>query len=166
MPVARRGANGARQLAILGFATVGGLAAMWFLFTRATDLAASGDVDVNLGSSVFEAGKVDRLADDVARTGPLFFPDLVGRDRDIYLQHVGDDPEEGWYAFSVRTRDAARDCFAEWSLEDRNFVDSCSGAVYPENGDGLPPYPVIIDVGGTLSIDINASERTTTTAGS
>lgn len=163
MPVARRGAGGARQLAVLGFATIGGLAAMWFLFTRATDLAASGETDVNLGSSVFEAGRIERLSDDVARTGPLFFPDLVGRDRDIYLQHVGEDPEDGWFAFAVRPLDAARECFVEWQSDQSTFVDNCDGDRYPETGEGLPSYPVLIDQEGNLSIDINAADRSTTT---
>ncbi|MDA3039306.1 MAG: hypothetical protein O3C27_07205 [Actinomycetota bacterium] len=159
MPVARRGANGARQLAILGFATVGGLAAMWLLFSRATDLASSGQVDVNLGSSVFQAGNIDRLSDDIDDTGPLFFPDLVGRDRDIYLQHVGDDPETGWSAFAVRPLDSARACFVKWEPDDRIFVDNCDQTTYPETGEGLPSYPVLIDAEGNLSVDINAAER-------
>ncbi len=159
MPVARRGANGARQLTVLGFATVGGLAAMWFLFSRATDLASSGEVDVNLGSSVFQAGNIDRLSDDIDNAGPLFLGDLVGRDRDIYLQHVGDDPEEGWSAFAVRPLDSPRECFVEWEPDDRTFVDNCDQTTYPETGEGLPSYPVVIDADGNVSVDINAAER-------
>jgi hypothetical protein len=161
VPVARRGVGGARQLAFLGFATAGALAAMWFLFTRATELTASGEVNVDLGSSVFEAGNIERLADDVSDTGPLFFPDLVGRDRDIYLQHVGDDPEDGWFAFAVRPLESPRDCFAQWQPDDRAFVDTCNGEVYDETGSGLPSYPVLIDADGNLSVDINAGNRTT-----
>ena len=132
---------------------------MWFLFTRATDLASSGQVDVNLGSSVFQAGNIDRLSDDIDKAGPLFLPDLVGRDRDIYLHHVGDDPEEGWTAFAARPLDSPRECFVEWEPDDRTFVDNCDQTTYPETGDALPSYPVLIDADGNLSVDINAAER-------
>ena len=161
MPVAGRGdrSGGARQLTVLGFATIGALAAMWFLVSRSDDLASSGDLELNLGSSVFEAGQVDRLAEDIADKGPLFFGDLVGRDRDIYLQHIGDEPDEGWYAFAARPLDAARDCFVEWDPDAGNFVDNCSGTIYPADGEGLPAYPVSIDADGILSVDINAAER-------
>ncbi len=102
---------------------------------------------------------MDRLSDDIADVGPLLFGDLVGRDRDIYLQHIGDDPTTGWYAFAARTIDSPRDCFATWEAAEQHFTDSCSDTVYDETGDGLPHYPVSVSDDGQLSIDINADNR-------
>lgn len=160
MPVAKGRNGSSRQLLILGVATVLGIAAMYFLVSRAGELASSGDVDVNLGSSTFEPGNVERLAEDIAKQGPLLLPDLIeGRDRDIMLQHVGDEDTEGWHAFAVREASASRDCFIEWRPDEQKFVDTCDGTEYDEIGTGLQAYPVLIDAKGNLSIDINAADR-------
>jgi hypothetical protein len=161
VPIAQGRSAGSRQLLILAFATIAAVTAMYFLFMRAGELASSGEVDINLGSSVFEAGNVERLSEDIADKGPLLMPDLIiDRDRDIYLQHIGDDEAKGWFAFAARPLEASRDCFVEWQADNRNFVDVCDGTIYDEQGSGLTAYPVIIDGDGDLSVDINAADRT------
>ena len=160
-----------RQLIFLFVATVLGIVAMYFLFTRTADLAQSGDVQLNIGDRVFAPGNIDRLSDDIEREQtPLFFPDVAGGDRDIFLQHIGDDPDTGWYAFAVRPPDATRDCFAEWRVDAQAFAYDCNGlsATYPADGEGLFQYPVVIASNGEITIDLNAADReatTTTTAG-
>jgi hypothetical protein len=160
MPVATGRSGGSRQLLVLAFATFAAFAAMYFLFSRAGELAGSGDVDVNLGSDVFEAGNVERLSADIEEKGPLLMPDLISdRDRDIYLQHIGDEPNEGWHAFAARPLDASRDCFVEWKADESTFVDVCDETVYDAVGSGLTTYPVLIDQDGNLAVDINAADR-------
>ena len=157
-----------RQLVFLFIATVLGIVAMVFLVTRTADLAQSGDVQINIGDEVFAPGNIDRLSADIeAQSTPRLFSDPSGGDRDIWLQHIGDQPESGWYAFAVRPADAPRDCFVQWQVEDQEFTYNCDDRTFPADGTGLFQYPVSIAANGEITIDLNAADResTTTTAG-
>jgi hypothetical protein len=57
---------------------------------------------VKLGSETFADQDADDAAETVAEDGPILYADTAGGDRDIYVQHLGDDPEEGWIAFAAR----------------------------------------------------------------
>ncbi|MEZ5376340.1 MAG: hypothetical protein R2733_07455 [Acidimicrobiales bacterium] len=159
MPIAQRGERGGRQLLMLAAATVLGLVAMVWLFTQVGGTGSNANVQVSIGDDVFLAGNVDRLADDIAKLEtPLLLGDVSGGDRDIFLQHIGDDDRAGWYAFAVRPLAATRDCFVEWQPDDETFVDNCDGTVYPSTGEGLPPYPIDIDEDGFLTIDLRSAD--------
>lgn len=158
MPVQQQtGIN--RSAIIVGLVSLIGLVTMVFLGTRILNLASEGDLQVANDQQVFQAGKAEERASDIEERGPVYFPDLVGRDRDIYLQHLGDDPETGWLSFGIRATGAAQECFVEWEVELRVFIDKCDGTEYPEDGTGLPTYPVTFRSDGTLSIDLNAADR-------
>ncbi len=158
MPVSSRG-NPARQAIWLGLAAVLAVVAVIFLVSRVTDLAERGEVTINIGDSTFQVGNVERLADDLAAQGPLLIPDVAGGDRDIILNHVGDDDRDGWFAFGVRAIDQPRDCFVTWDPDAEVFADNCTEATYPPDGDGLLQYPVTIDGDGNLSVDLNYADR-------
>lgn len=147
-----------RQIVFLFLATILGFVAMYFLFTRTADLAQSGDVQISIGDEVFAPGNVDRLSEDL-ETDPLLLSDVSGGDRDIWLQHVGDVPETGWFAFAVRPIDAPRDCFVNWEIEEQIFSYNCDDRTFPPGGEGLFQYPVNISPGGDITIDINAADR-------
>ena len=149
-----------RQIIFLFVATILGFVAMYFLFTRTADLAQSGDVDISIGDDVFAPGNVDRLSEDL-KTDPLLLSDVSGGDRDIFLQHIGDVPETGWFAFAVRPNDAPRDCFVNWENDRQEFSYNCDDRIFPAGGEGLFQYPVNISPGGDITIDINAAERET-----
>ena len=160
MPIASGRSGGSRQLVILAFATVVAFGAMYFLFARAGQLAGSGQIDINLGEEVFVAGQAESTADFIKDQGPWLLPDLIeGRDRDIYIQHIGDDPDTGWHAFAARPADASRDCNVQWQADDETFVDSCDGTVYDDVGTGLARYPVTVQADGNVTVDINAADR-------
>lgn len=149
-----------RQIVFLIVATIVGVAAMVFLFTRTAELAQSGDVQLNIGDDVFGPGNVERLADDIeGQDTPLLFSDPAGRDRDIWLQHIGDDPDTGWYAFAVRPVEAPRDCFVNWVAEDQVFDYNCGDLTFPADGEGLFQYDVLIAADGEITIDLNAADR-------
>lgn len=149
-----------RQLIFLFVATMLGFVAMYFLFTRTADLAQSGDVQISIGDEVFAPGNVERLSEDIAaQQTPLLLSDVSGGDRDIFLQHIGDEPETGWFAFAVRPIDAPRDCFINWELEEQEFSYNCDDRTFAANGEGLFQYPVNISPTGDITIDLNAAER-------
>lgn len=114
-------------------------------------LAGSGDINLKLGDEIFEAGKSDRLSKAIAKAGPILIADASpNQTRDIYIQHLGDDPEKGWIAFAARANGAPRECYLEWKLSSREFVDPCSTNHYPADGKGLTGYSVEVRDGKVL----------------
>ena len=99
MPVAQSQGHAGKALAIAAVAIV--LIAVVAVFVA---LAASrGDVEINLGDDRFNAGQTERLAKEIDDGGglPFLYQDLVGNDRHLFVQHLGDDPDEGWVAFGA-----------------------------------------------------------------
>lgn len=128
-------------------------------------LAGSGDVQFKLGDEVFEVGDAEtfaqRIADDRA---PLPFSSL-SRNRPIYLQHIGDDPETGWFAVDARSPSAPAECVLEWDVDAQVFVDGCdAAATFPPDGEGLLRYTVTVDADGVVVVDLNAGDSDTGTA--
>jgi hypothetical protein len=137
-------------------------------------LANRGTVDVRLGSDTFAEHDAEDAARDIAENGPILLPDLAGGDRDIYVQHFGDDPDEGWIAFAARPTGVSRACTVQWRGDHEVFrlLDSagkvsgeCDGREFPADGEGLPTYPVTVYADGNLDVDLNAADRTTSTSG-
>jgi hypothetical protein len=129
-------------------------------------LSGRDSADVRLGDQTFQGGSTERLAREIAERGPIFYGDVSGRkDRDIILQHLGDDPDEGWFAFLAAPIDKARDCTWEWQRDEELFRAKCDESLTaPADGEGLPQFPVTV-VDGRIDVDLNADARTSTTSG-
>lgn len=106
-----------RALTFAVVAVVVGLGA-GFLMLR---LADSGRVDVRLGDAEFRAGSAESFSDDIAEGGPLLFQDL-NSDRDIFIQHLGEDPNRGWLVFETRWAGSPSSCSLIWEAVSRQFV--------------------------------------------
>lgn len=126
----------------------------------------AGKGDVQLGNTTFQGGSTERLAAEIADRGPIFYGDVSGRkDRDIILQHLGDDTDTGWYAFSAAPLDKARDCTWQWQADEEQFRAKCdSSLTAPADGKGLPQFKVTIK-GGRIDVDLNADASTATEGG-
>jgi hypothetical protein len=134
-----------------------------FVFAVPT-LTESGKVEVKLGSDTYSPGSAEAKARTIAEDGPILLPDVSGRnERDIYLQHLGDDPATGWYAFDARRPGQPRDCSLEWRAEAQQFQDPCDDTVVPADGTGLIAYQVTVTEDGNLVIDLNTDDEGTTT---
>ena len=113
-----------------------------------------------LGDDVFEVGNAETFADNIAegidgRTSPIPFSSL-SRNRPIYIQHLGDDPEAGWFAIDARSPSQPDTCALDWDLEAGLFVDGCDrSATFAADGDGLLRYGVAVDDDGKLIVDLN-----------
>ncbi len=107
-----------------------------------------------LGDQNFGQINIFRMSESIDTDGPVLFPDIASGTRDIWLQHVGSDIGEGWFAFDARLPGVGRECNVTWDIADRTFTDPCTGVVHPEDGEGLPQIPVFIDE-TILVIDIN-----------
>jgi hypothetical protein len=122
--------------------------------------------DLQLGDQTFQGGSTESLAAEIAERGPIFYGDVSGRkDRDMILQHLGDDPDEGWYAFLAAPLDKARDCTWMWQPDEELFRARCDDSLTaPADGEGLPQFAVTVD-DGEIEVDLNADARTDTGEG-
>ncbi len=166
-PVAQSQGHAGRALAVAG---AGVVLAIGLAFGVA-HLASEGKVDVRLGTDTFSQQKAKDAASKVAQGGPIVYADAGGGDRDIVLQHLGDDPETGWIALAARPPGVSRGCTIQsrdrnkpFRLLDANGKVSgeCDGRQFPPDGTGLPSYPVSVR-DGKLDVDLNAAQRTTST---
>ena len=161
MPVAQSQGHAGKALAVAAVAIV--LIGVVAAFVAVA--ASRGDVEINLGDDRFNAGQTERLAKEIEDGGglPFLYQDLVGNDRHLFVQHVGDEPDEGWVAFGAFDPDDPS-CLVLIDREDEILVNECdSSATYPLSGDGLRKYPVAVEDGEIL-IDVNEL-TTSTTAG-
>lgn len=127
-------------------------------------LTESGNVEVKLGDDTFDVGPAESLSKRIATDGPFLFGDPSGRTRDIFLQHIGEDPSLGWYAFDARQPGQRRDCPLDWKADQEQFVDRCDGTVIPAEGVGLIDYPVVVTEDGAVVVDLNPEEGDDITA--
>ncbi len=115
------------------------------------------DVQNRSGSDVFEVGRVDKLADSVARNGPILFPNLVGPagKRPVGLAHAGPTDFDGWMVFSLRPAGNPASCLVSLDRRTKQLED-CHGRIYQATD--LPAadrVQVIIDRDkGTLTLDL------------
>ena len=161
MPVAPSSRHAGRALLVGGAAVVVLLGGLWLMSVVLSDRDS---VDLRLGDATFQGGDADDLADEIAERGPILYSDVSGeQSRDIILQHLGDDPEDGWYAFRAQPPDKARDCTWQWQPDEERFRARCDRSLTaPADGEGLVRYPVRV-VDNRLDADLNADDRTTTT---
>ena len=166
-PVAQSRGHAGRALVVAG---VGVLVALGIAFAVAR-LANQGKVEVRLGSDTFSQQNAEDAARRVADGGPLLYADTAGGDRDIVLQHLGDDPDLGWIALAARPPGVSRECTIQSRDRDGPFrlldpdgevSDACDGREFPRDGEGLDQYPVTVR-DGRLDIDLNAEDRATST---
>jgi hypothetical protein len=132
---------------------VGGVVVAIVLVGVVLNLTTDPDVDVNLGAEVFEVGKAEPFAEEINDNGPLLFQALVGG-RDIYVQHLGAKPTQGWLAF-LAYPDDRRDCQLRWIQREQRFLD-CDRRAYPPDGEGLTHFPASVNRDGAVVVDLRS----------
>jgi hypothetical protein len=167
MPVQESRKRSARSVVMAVAGVAVGIVLVLLVFVVAIpSLTESGTVEVKLGSDTYDAGSATARAENISDGGPLLFSDVSSGNRDIYLQHIGDDIATGWYAFDARRPGQGRDCTLSWQAPLSNFRDPCDGATIAADGTGLLSYPVTITDKGKVIVDLrgDAVETTTTTS--
>ncbi len=165
-------------------ALVVALLAAWGVIHLAS--GGKGPVQMRLGDETFDAGFTSRMAKQIAEDGPLLFSDVSGRGQrqPIYVVHLGDDVDDGWFALSAVAPGAGEGCFATWNperelFEERRAADAsagrdalgelCRDVTWTENGtdgsDGseLEAFPWKIDDDDRLVIDLRPDQTRETT---
>ena len=115
--------------------------------------AAQNPEKANLGDPVFNVGRAERLAREVDDRGPFLFQDPLARGtgRNLYIQHVGDDPDAGWSAVEARLP-GEPGCAVTWEQARKAFVD-CHGESRGADGGDLTTYPATVE-GGQVRVDL------------
>jgi hypothetical protein len=111
----------------------------------------SGSIEINLGDDTFAEVDAELGAELVDEQGPLIFPDPAGGTRPLLLQHLGGDPDVGWYAMEA-VAPGTEACVIEWRADDEQFRD-CTGATYAPDGTGLTRYDTTV-VDGRVTVDL------------
>lgn len=161
MPVAQTRGHAGKALLIASVSVVL-ILVVTFLVAQA---ASRGDVEIKLGDERFNAGQTERLAKEIDDGGglPFLYQDLASRDRNLFVQHMGDDPDEGWLAFGASDPDDPS-CGVEIDREVKILVNGCDPDVtYPLDGTGLRHYPTSVEA-GQVYVDINELTTSTTAA--
>jgi hypothetical protein len=159
MPVAQSRGHAGKALLIASVSVV----LLLGLALAVANLASRGDVTINLGDDRFDAGKVENIAKaiDAGHGLPILYQDLVGRDRNLYVQHHGTDPATGWTAFGAFDPDKPS-CTIGIDRAKGVLVDACDASrTYPKDGTGLRRYPTAVE-DGRLHVDLNGVGTTTT----
>lgn len=158
-PVRPSRTNDSRTVALavggLVLGIVGAIALVAFALPRLTE---QGKVEVKLGDDRFSLGLAATKAPSIAQDGPALFSDVGGGNRDIFVQHLGDDPNSGWYAFDARRPDQTRDCSYEWDKREQQFTNPCDGSTIPPDGAGLRQYVVVVDKDGRVQVDLRSAQ--------
>lgn len=145
VPVEQRDPRQTLKGVVLGVAAVAAAVGFLLLVLWFTD---RGSVDIALGDDVFEAGRTDIIAAEIAENGPIRYADLIGGSQNIILQHLGFDDDDGWYAFDLIRPGQPPECQLDWVAGAQVFRDSCDQLVeIPATGVGQPSYPIEIDNG-------------------
>jgi len=110
--------------------------------------------EADLGAKVIRI-RAERMAAEIAERGPAPFQDPVG-DRDVYLQHTGDDPEKGWVLVLAYPtgHEGDKDSAVSWDAGREQFRSPCEADKrYPADGTGLTTFPAPV-TDGKVVIDL------------
>jgi hypothetical protein len=154
-PVQPSRTRGARSLGLAVGGLVIGVALLVVVFAYAVpQLTESGRIRMGSSTAPLDLGNARLKADLVARDGPILFADPTGGTRDLFIQHLGGDPLQGWLAFDARRPGTVRDCNLRWEAGAARFTDPCGGPPVPADGGDLPRYPVEIVGEEQLSVQL------------
>ena len=154
MPVRRPPNRG--RLIVAGSLTALAFAAV--LLYLVVGFASRNPEQVNLGPKVFRVGSATRLAREVERRGPFLFKDPLNREREVYIQHLGQDPNTGWSGIRAYASQETIKCLLRWERDPERFVDPCTNQSYPADGAGLTIYPATVE-NGVVSVDLRSASR-------
>jgi len=165
VPPAPRPAPRRNPTSIL-IATVFGIGLSALLVWSVVKFASQNPDKANLGDPVFNVGSAGRLSREIDDRGPFLFQDplSLGRGRNLYIQHLGDDPDKGWSAIEARLPDDEA-CAVIWDRRRERFID-CRKELHSPDGDGLVTYPGVVE-NGQVRVDLRtgSSDGTTSTSG-
>lgn len=141
--MSRRPRASARRVVLLSLVAVAFAGTLMYLVVQ---YASENPDSANLGAGAVELD-AKRTAERIDETGPYALQDPRG-DRDVYLQHVGDDPLTGWVlVLAYPPGEPDKKCAVVWDVKREQFEAPCSKRTYPADGSGLTTYPAPVQEG-------------------
>lgn len=138
---------------------VGIVAALACLFILLSISKSSDSIEIHLGDDDFRGIDAINLANEISSNGPVLFPDLVGRNRPIWITHAGNNPQTDWFAFLAQVPEQADSCIAQWDSDNSNFFNLCNSKnKFPPDGTGLEQLTWQV-VQGELRVVINTEKK-------
>ena len=129
------------------------------LFILLSISKSSDSIEIRLGDDDFRGIDATNLANEISSNGPVLFPDLVGRNRPIWITHAGNNPQTDWFAFLAQIPEQADSCIAQWDSDNSNFFNSCNSKnKFPPDGTGLEQLTWQV-VQGELRVVINTEKK-------
>ncbi len=139
-------------LGIVFFAILGlGLWGAAALIARNSDQTTE-----NLAPTIQELGSTAKLADAIAKDGPILLNDLIGNDSHIVLDHTGDVPGQGWALYLAHPADRTYECTIEVVKGTATFTD-CEGRTLTADQLATVPQgvrPIVNKEGTVLTLDL------------
>ena len=113
--------------------------------------------DAQSQKHIFDVGDAEQRAERIRNDkAPLLFPSLNGVSRPIYVQHLGDNYLDDWFAIDARSPSEPEKCNLGWDSALQLFFDECDAdTTYPPSGEGLVRYAVMINEDESLRVDLN-----------
>jgi hypothetical protein len=105
-----------------------------------------------------EMGSRVALAAAIAKQGPIVLQDLIGNDRHVVLEHVGTDPDNGWFLYLAHPADRDATCTVAVVKGTHTFTDCEHRTIAPEQLATVPSgVAPIINPDGSLTLDLTPS---------
>lgn len=135
------------------------------LWGIATIINGRAEPTSEIGNKVFEVGRVDSIAESIAKDGPLLMPDLKSPDgvRSIVLDHVGNDPANGWQAYYGYPADRDATCLVTHERGSRTFTDCEGRTIQVDELKAPDEVRPIVENRKTLYIDLRGLTASDTT---
>ncbi len=136
---------------LLFFAVLFGVT--WLMATFATERS---ERQVVQGARTFVVGQVTDVAESIAKSGPILYPDLrdVNGKRSIVIEHYGTDPLKGWQVYYAYPADKSADCLVAQIKQSHLFTD-CDGRTLQTDQLQRPSdVTPIVEAQTTLLIDL------------
>lgn len=136
---------------LLFFAVLFG--ATWLMATFATERS---ERQVVQGARTFVVGQVTDVAESIAKSGPILYPDLrdASGKRSIVIEHYGTDPLKGWQVYYAYPADKSADCLVSQIKKSHMFTD-CDGRTLQTDQLQRPSdVTPIVEAQTTLLIDL------------
>ncbi len=135
---------------------LGGMGVLTLLGLLTWGVAANIERTESLAPSVYEVGNVEPIADQIAENGPLLLPglDTSSEKRNVVLNHVGDDPTQGWQVYFAYPEDRNEFCPVRQVRRTATFID-CEDRRVEVTKLAKPPgvFPLVQNA-ETISIDL------------
>ncbi len=169
MPVEQRDAP-SRQAFLIGLGALIIAIGILFLFTRLGTTNTRSDLAGVATASEIPAGNVEELRQQIQdRSQPKPVNNPTGGYQGFYVYHSGEDPLQGWKAYSIVIDPSQKECLAIWQPEEQHFApriqddkqvfaEPCGDQTYGPNGEGLRQLNVRIEQDIVL-VDINTVEQ-------